>query len=125
MRATTGLSGRPKRMARVIVNSPCRAGAANLCRNGCAGSALVSKLSGRASSIAMPHRGQLIRHPSIQLRNRAPRVTGSAQWRLRQHLHTCIGRIVAIRPIGRLRPRDCVIFRIIRGSYRNRCASRR
>jgi hypothetical protein len=100
MRTTTGLVGPSTRLARVIINSPCWACAATLLRNGWAGSALVTRLRGRASSIAVPHMGQLIRHPSIQLRSLAPRVTCSTQWRLMQHLHTCIGRTVAISSIG-------------------------
>jgi hypothetical protein len=124
MRATIGSLGRPRWAARVIINSPCRACSATLRNNGSAGSVLVSMLSGRESSIAALHTGQIIRHPSIQLRKRVPRVNGSAWWRLMQHLHTCIGRTDAIRRVGRLRPRDCVIFRITRGSYRNTCANR-
>lgn len=60
MRATTGLPGRPARTARAIIASPARACSATPTSNG-AGSALVSRSSGGASSNAAPQTGQSIR----------------------------------------------------------------
>jgi hypothetical protein len=79
----------------------------------------LSMFIGRQSSNRAPHTGQLTRQPSIQLRKRAPRVSGVASWRMTQRRQTCTGRSVAIRPAGRRRPRDCVIRRRAWGSVRN------
>jgi hypothetical protein len=100
IRAASGLLVRPLPTALTIINSPCLACTATPASNGWPGSTLVSRLRGRASCIAIPHTGQCMRHPSIQLRNSAPLVAEVARWRLTQRLHICIGRVVAISPAG-------------------------
>ena len=104
--------------------SPRRARSATLARNGSSASTLVSTSMGRASLRRPPHTGQDRRQPSIQLRNRAPRVTSTARCRTIQRPQNCIGRTVAMSPSGRLPLGSCVILRIVVGSHLNVAASR-
>jgi hypothetical protein len=108
-----------RRTASSGIISPSAACSATLARRGSAGLALLSMFIGRQSSKRAPHTGQLTRQPSIQLRKRAPRVSGVASWRMTQRPQTCMGRSVAIRAAGRRRPRDCVIRRRAWESVRN------
>ena len=73
-----------RRKARSMIRSPLRALFSMLTSKASAGSARKSGVYNLNSSSAVPQIGQLTRHPFIQLRSRAPRVTGFASWRRAQ-----------------------------------------